>query len=46
VLGTLVALLPNRREVLVLSGAQQPVTAQQPLTPALARSIHLKEGHD
>ena len=46
VLGTLVALLPNRREVLVLSGAQQPATAQQPLGPALARSIHFKEGHD
>jgi cytochrome c-type biogenesis protein CcmF len=45
VLGTLVALLPNRRAVLVLSGAQQPA-AIQPLTHALSPSVTLREGHD
>jgi cytochrome c-type biogenesis protein CcmF len=44
VLGTLVALLPNRRAVLVLSGAQQP--AAQPLAHELAPSVSLREGHD
>jgi cytochrome c-type biogenesis protein CcmF len=44
VLGTLVALLPNRRAVLVLSGAPQP--AAQPLAPELAPSVSLREGHD
>jgi cytochrome c-type biogenesis protein CcmF len=45
VLGTLVALLPNRRAVLVLSGAEQPA-ALQPLTQALTPSVTLREGHD
>ena len=45
VLGTLVALLPNRRAVLVLSGAEQPA-ALQPLTHALTPSVTLREGHD
>jgi cytochrome c-type biogenesis protein CcmF len=45
VFGTLVALLPNRRAVLVLSGAQQPATSQ-PLTHALNPSVTLREGHD
>jgi cytochrome c-type biogenesis protein CcmF len=45
VLGTLVALLPNRRAVLVFTGAQQPVAAQ-PLTHALTPSVTLREGHD
>jgi cytochrome c-type biogenesis protein CcmF len=45
VLGTLVALLPNRRAVLVLSGAQQPAVVQ-PLTHALTPSVTLREGHD
>ena len=44
VFGTLVALLPNRRAVLVLSGAQQP--AAQPLAHELAPSVSLREGHD
>jgi cytochrome c-type biogenesis protein CcmF len=44
VLGTLVALLPNRRAVLVLSGAQQP--AAQPLAQGLASPVTLREGHD
>jgi cytochrome c-type biogenesis protein CcmF len=44
VLGTLVALLPNRRAVLVLSGAQQP--AAQPLAHGLPSSVTLREGHD
>jgi cytochrome c-type biogenesis protein CcmF len=45
VLGTMVTLLPNRRAVLVLAGAQQPAAAHplaQPLTP----SVTLREGHD
>jgi cytochrome c-type biogenesis protein CcmF len=45
VLGTLVALLPNRRAVLVPSGAQQPATAPS-LSPGLATSVALREGHD
>jgi cytochrome c-type biogenesis protein CcmF len=45
VLGTLVALLPNRRAVLVLSGAEQPA-ALRPLTHALSPSVTLREGHD
>jgi cytochrome c-type biogenesis protein CcmF len=46
VFGTLVALLPNRRAVLVLSGAQQPVAQplQHGLTPS--PSVTLREGHD
>jgi cytochrome c-type biogenesis protein CcmF len=44
VFGTLVALLPNRRAVLVLSGATQP--AAQPLAHELAPSVTLREGHD
>ena len=45
VFGTVVALLPNRRDVLVLSGAKQPVAA--PLSPGLAHSTAtLREGHD
>ncbi|MFI5059035.1 MAG: heme lyase CcmF/NrfE family subunit [Candidatus Acidiferrales bacterium] len=45
VFGTLVALLPNRRAVLVLSGAAQPA-AVQPLTHALTPSVAVREGHD
>ena len=45
VLGTLVALLPNRRAVLVLSGAEQPATVQR-LTHALSPSVTVREGHD
>jgi len=44
VFGTLVAMLPNRRAVLVLAGAQQPVT--QPLTHGLTPSVTMREGHD
>jgi cytochrome c-type biogenesis protein CcmF len=45
VLGTLVALLPNRRAVLVLSGAREPAAAPS-LSPGLANSVTLREGHD
>jgi cytochrome c-type biogenesis protein CcmF len=45
VFGTLVALMPNRREVLVLSAAKQP-TAEPALAPGLAPRVALKEGHD
>jgi cytochrome c-type biogenesis protein CcmF len=44
VFGTLVALLPNRRAVLVLAGAQQPAT--QTLAHGLSPSVTLREGHD
>jgi cytochrome c-type biogenesis protein CcmF len=44
VFGTLVALLPNRRAVLVLAGAQQP--AAEPLPHALTPSVTMREGHD
>jgi len=46
VLGTIVTLLPNRRSVLALSGAQEPAAAH-PMTPTLApSSITMREGHD
>jgi len=44
VFGTLVALLPNRRAVLVLSGAQQPVG--QALPQGLTPAVTMREGHD
>jgi cytochrome c-type biogenesis protein CcmF len=44
VFGTLVALLPNRRAVLVLAGAQQP--ASQALPHGLTPSVTMREGHD
>jgi len=44
VFGTLVALLPNRRTVLVLSGAQQP--AVPPFVHGLTPSATMREGHD
>jgi cytochrome c-type biogenesis protein CcmF len=44
VFGTLIALLPNRRSVLVLAPAPQP--AVQPLPHAVAASRILREGHD
>jgi cytochrome c-type biogenesis protein CcmF len=44
VFGTLVAMLPNRRAVLVLSGAQAPVA--QPAVPGLPSSVTLRESHD
>jgi cytochrome c-type biogenesis protein CcmF len=44
VFGTLVAMLPNRRAVLVLAGAPQPAT--QPLTHGLTPSVTMRDGHD
>jgi cytochrome c-type biogenesis protein CcmF len=46
VFGTLVALLPNRRSVLVLAGSAQPASAERVVGQALAPSPVLKEGHD
>lgn len=43
VFGTIVALLSNRREVLVLAAAKQPASGP---APALAPSVTLREGHD
>ena len=45
VLGTLVALLPNRRAVLVLAGVQQPTSAKS-LAGTLTPAPTLREGHD
>ncbi|HXN93931.1 MAG TPA: heme lyase CcmF/NrfE family subunit [Candidatus Acidoferrales bacterium] len=44
VFGTLVAMLPNRRAVLVLAGAPQPATQQ--LTHGLTPSVTMRDGHD
>ena len=44
VFGTIVALMPNRRDVLVLSAAKQPAPA--PISPELVPSMTLREGHD
>ncbi len=44
VFGTLVALLPNRRSVLVLAGSPQP--AVQPLPHTVTSTVALREGHD
>jgi cytochrome c-type biogenesis protein CcmF len=44
VCGTIVALLPNRRAVLVLAGAPQP--AGEPLPHGLTPSVTMREGHD
>jgi len=46
VFGTLVALLPNRRAVLVLAGAQQPTAATQSMAHGLTPSATMREGHD
>jgi cytochrome c-type biogenesis protein CcmF len=44
VMGTLLALMPNRRATLVLAGAAQ--TAPVPGEPALTPNVTLREGHD
>ncbi|MGH9743675.1 MAG: heme lyase CcmF/NrfE family subunit [Candidatus Acidiferrum sp.] len=44
VFGTLVALMPNRRSVLVLSAVKQ--SAAEPLAQGLAPSVSFREGHD
>jgi cytochrome c-type biogenesis protein CcmF len=46
VFGTLVALLPNRRAVLVLSGAQQPVGQAIGHGLTASPSVTMREGHD
>ncbi len=49
VMGTFVALLPNRRTVLAFAGTQQPATVTElgtVLAPSASRGIALKEGHD
>ena len=45
VFGTIVALLPNRRSVLVLAPVQQPATVE-PLPHAVTTQVALREGHD
>ena len=45
VFGTLIALLPNRRSVLVLAPAQQPSTVE-PVPHGVVASPILREGHD
>jgi cytochrome c-type biogenesis protein CcmF len=44
VMGTLLALMPNRRATLVLAGAPQPAIV--PGAPALTPNVTLREGHD
>jgi cytochrome c-type biogenesis protein CcmF len=44
VMGTLLALMPNRRAALVIAGATQP--AASPVEPALSPSVTQREGHD
>ena len=45
VMGTIVTLLPNRRSVLAFAAVQEP-TAARPMSPSLAPSVTLREGHD
>lgn len=45
VMGTIVALMPNRRNVLVLAAVQQPAGAAT-VAPALQASASYREGHD
>jgi cytochrome c-type biogenesis protein CcmF len=45
VLGTILALVPNRRAVLVLAGAQQPAAAPS-VAQALQSAVTHREGHD
>jgi cytochrome c-type biogenesis protein CcmF len=44
VMGTLIALLPNRRAALVLAGSPQTVSAAG--APVLTPNVSLREGHD
>jgi len=44
VMGTLLALMPNRRAALALAGVAQPVVS--PAAPALTTTATLREGHD
>jgi cytochrome c-type biogenesis protein CcmF len=44
VMGTLLALMPNRRAVLGVASVPQPASA--PIAPALAPGVTLREGHD
>ena len=44
VLGTLVALLPERKAVLVVASVREPASPQ--VAPALSPSVTLREGHD
>jgi len=46
VMGTLLALMPNRRAALVLAGATQTEAIPAPGTPALNPTATLREGHD
>jgi cytochrome c-type biogenesis protein CcmF len=46
VMGTLLALMPNRRATLVLAGAPLTDTVASPAAPALTPTATLREGHD
>jgi cytochrome c-type biogenesis protein CcmF len=46
VMGTLLALMPNRRAAFVLAGAPQTDTVVSPTAPALTPTATLREGHD
>jgi cytochrome c-type biogenesis protein CcmF len=45
VMGTIVTLLPSRKSVLAFAAVQEPSGAR-PLSPSLAPSVTLREGHD
>jgi cytochrome c biogenesis factor len=44
VMGTLLALMPNRRAALVIAAATKPTASSA--APALTPSVTLREGHD
>jgi cytochrome c biogenesis factor len=46
VMGTLLALMPNRRAALVLAPAPQTEAVAAPGAPALTPTVTLQEGHD
>jgi cytochrome c-type biogenesis protein CcmF len=46
VMGTLLALMPNRKAALVLSAAPQTAGATSPIQQTLNPSVSLREGHD
>jgi cytochrome c-type biogenesis protein CcmF len=46
VLGTILALLPNRRAVLALAAVSQPSSVPSAVAPALNSPATLREGHD
>jgi hypothetical protein len=46
VIGTIVALFPNQRPVLVLASATKPLVSAEPLAGAVPSPARYLEGHD